>query len=354
METTGILNIERPAELLHYLREHGHIRRDEAPVFTPLPGGVSNRTVRVDRVEGDSFVLKQALARLRVETEWYSDPRRIGQEALGLEWLERLAPAGTITPLRFRDANQHLLAMQAVPLPHENWKTRLLAGGLQRQHVGQFGGLLGTIHRRSWEQPAELSARFDNRTFFESLRLEPYYRFTASRHAAATKFFGDLIAETLATRIALTHGDYSPKNVLVYQDRLVLLDHEVIHFGDPAFDLGFSLTHFLSKANHLPAQRKEFLDATRFCWQTYQQTAAELAKTDGFEARAVRHTLGCLLARVDGRSPLEYLSAAERDRQRTVVLTLIRKPPERIPELVETLDNELQQTDKHALPNAAC
>jgi len=238
----GALDIERFDDLLRYLRERGHLKRDEVPAFTNLRGGISNRTVVVERPDGRAYVLKQALDKLRVQTEWRSEPRRIHLEALGLIWLERLMPPGTITPLLFEDTTQHLLAMQAVPREHENWKVRLLSGGLETPHVQQFAQCLGDIHRRSHAQKEHISALFDDRTFFETLRLEPYYRCAAARNPATARFFADLIAETLATRVSLVHGDFSPKNVLIYQDKLVLLDHEVIHFGDPAFDVGFSLT----------------------------------------------------------------------------------------------------------------
>jgi thiamine kinase-like enzyme len=201
--------------------------------------------------------------------------------------------------------------------------------------VKQFGQLLAAIHRKSREQSALLASVFEERCFFETLRLEPYYRFTASRVAEAAGFLETLIQDTALTQLALVHGDYSPKNILIHNGSLVLLDHEVIHFGDPTFDLGFSLTHFLSKAHHLPQQRQVFLKAARHYWNCYAGAAAEMVSLPGFEARAVRHTLACLLARVAGRSPLEYLNLEERERQRTVVLTLLQRKPETVPNLIE-------------------
>ena len=170
-----------------------------------------------------------------------------------------------------------------------------------------------------------------------SLRLEPYYAYTAERLSAARGFLHGLIAETRSNRVALVHGDFSPKNILVRSNRLVLLDHEVIHFGDPAFDLGFSLTHLLSKANHLPEHRDRFGRAVVLYWNTYASTSREL------EARAVRHTLGCLLARVDGRSPLEYLTEEERGRQRSAALDLMSTPPSSIAALVEEFIGRLNR-----------
>lgn len=329
-----MLDIEQPEQLLDYLQKAGHIAADEVPVFRVLAGGVSNRTVWVDRPTGESWVLKQALEKLRVKVDWFSSPERIHREALGMRWLTKLAPPGTITPLVFEDFTEHVVAMQAVPLPHENWKTMLLAGNLQLSHITQFGELLGTIHRQAWLQRQELQSLFSDRTFFESLRLEPYYAYTAWEVSEASSFLLSLIEETRSNQQTLVHGDYSPKNVLVHQNKLILLDHEVIHWGDPAFDLGFSMTHLFSKAHHLPDQRHLYGQAILQYWRTYCATLGDTEWTSDLEGRAIRHTLGCLLARVAGRSPLEYLSESERKRQRRVTLSLIKDPPYSVIELM--------------------
>jgi hypothetical protein len=326
---SGDLDIERPEHLLAYLRASGRIGPGETPRMRPLPGGVSNRAVLVERPNGEAWAVKQALAKLRVAVDWFSSPARIEREALGLRWLATLAPPGTTTPLIFEDRDRYILAMAAVPEPHDNWKSLLLAGRVDPDHVAQFGRLLGTIGRNAAGDP-EIAAVFDDRTFYDSLRLEPYYRYTAAQVPAAATFYAALLDETWATRLTLVHGDYSPKNVLVHRGRLILLDHEVIHYGDPAFDLGFGLTHLLSKAHHLPAQRPAFAAAAALFWETYVDTLGDVSWAAGLEARAVRHTLACLLARVAGRSPLEYLDPAERARQQAVVTALMRDPPERL------------------------
>ena len=273
--------------------------------------------------------------------DWFSDPERIHREALGLRWLEELAPLETTTPFVFEDYENHLLAMKAVPEPHENWKTMLLEGSLKTDHVKQFAQLLGTVHRGGYEHHDEVARIFDDRSFFESLRLEPYYGYSAEQVPEAAGFLQALIEETRAHRDTLVHGDYSPKNILVREGTLVLLDHEVIHFGEPAFDLGFSLTHFLSKAHHLPGKRPAFAEAARLYWSVYRDEVGHLAWTRDLEERAVRHTLGCLLARVAGRSPLEYLDEEEIDRQSKTVLTLMHDPPRDVPALVESFVGRL-------------
>jgi len=319
------VDIEDAGALVAYLRARGRIAADEQPAIARLSGGVSNRTVLVERAGGEAWVLKQALAKLRVAVDWFSSPERIRREALGMRHLRELAPEGSIVRLVFEDPEQNLLAMEAVPEPHDNWKSLLLAGRIEAAHVTAFGALLGTVHRRASERAGELAAAFADRSFFESLRLEPYYLYAAEQTAAAAPFLRALVDETRRQRDTLVHGDFSPKNVLVQGGRLVLLDHEVIHFGDGAFDVGFALAHLLSKGHHLPGHRAAFAAAAVAFWDAYARAAGPAAAER--QPRAARHGLGCLLARVDGRSPLEYLDGAARARQRAAALALLDRPP---------------------------
>ncbi len=337
---TNLLDIENGDALVAYLRDTGRIEPDESVQVRTLAGGVSNRTVLVRRPAGEAWVLKQALPKLRVQVDWFSDPQRNEREATGMRALEQLAPPGTIPPLVFEDRQLHLLAMMAVPHPHENWKTRLLAGQVESHRIAQFAELLGTIHAHASGQAGELAQRFADRQYFESLRLEPYYEFAATQVPETSEFLRQLVKETRATRVTLVHGDYSPKNVLLHADTMMLIDHEVIHWGDPAFDLGFSLTHLLSKAHFLIAQRDAFADAARQYWRLYCSALVQVSSpavpwASALQQRVVRHTLGCLLARVAGRSPLEYLDQQHRRRQREVVVQLMRCPPTTVDDLTD-------------------
>jgi 5-methylthioribose kinase len=327
------LDIEQPGALEDYLRAAGRLAPGACVTISRLAGGVSNRTMLV-KGPGIAWVVKQALAKLRVKVDWFSDPARIEREAAGMRVLYELAPHGSITRPLFEDAANHLMAMEAVPEPHENWKTLLLAGTVERTHVEQFAALLGNVHAKSAARREEFARDFAERRFFESLRLEPYYAYTAGQVPAAVDFLRKLIDQTMSRRDTLVHGDYSPKNVLVHAGRVVLLDHEVIHFGEPAFDLGFAMTHLLSKAHHVHGDRTLFAEATLDFWRTYRQTLGPAEWNADLEERAVHHTLGCLLARVAGRSPLEYLGEPERALQRGVVVALMADTPRTIDSLV--------------------
>ena len=333
-EQAGVIDIENSAALLVYLRHRGIVDYNEAPDVRVLKGGVSNRVVLVKPKSAKPFVLKQALRKLRVDVDWFCTPERVQREALAIRYLAGITPAGTVPRVVFEDSEQYLYAMEEVPEPHRNWKEMLLGGELVQSHVEQFAFLLGTIHKHSSGSVQELTSAFGDRSIFDILRLEPYYRYTASRIREAERFLDALASDTLSRQISLVHGDYSPKNILIYEGRLALLDCEVVHLGDPAFDIGFSMTHFLSKANHLKAERSSFSDAAIYYWTTYSGLVRDQPWHPDLEARAVRHTLGCCLARVAGRSPLEYLSEPERTTQRSAVLSLLASPPATIPELV--------------------
>lgn len=332
------INIENTTALTEYLVQNEHIRPDESPSIQILTGGVSNRSVLLERANGEVWVIKQALARLRVEADWFSDPARIQREALGIRWLARFTPPGTIPKLVFQDVKNHILAMSAVPQPHTNWKTMLLQGDVDPAHVIQFAQILAGIHRQSHQQRDNVEPIFRERRFFESLRVEPYYSYTAAQRHETVAFYERLIAATRVQVHTLVHGDFSPKNILIHDGRLVLLDHEVIHFGDPAFDIGFSMTHLLSKAHHVIKARQAFLSAAHTYWTHYLENTVSL--TD-FEDRAVRHTLACILARVDGRSPLEYLTDQERHTQRHTALRLMKDMPPTMPALINLFAKEL-------------
>lgn len=297
-------------------------------------------TILVRRERGPDFVVKQARERLAVKEDWFSDPARIHIEAAAMRALQELVPPGSVPALLFEDHGRHLIAMEAAPEPHENWKTLLLQGRLEADHVGQFARLLSGIHRGSFGSD-HFRGLFPDRSFFENLRLEPYYLFSARQQALAAAFLEELVADTRAVALTLVHGDFSPKNVLVHQGRLILLDHEVMHFGDGAFDVGFALTHLLSKARHVAGKREEFLEAAAHFWAVYSEGFRPDA---AWERRAVRHTIACLMARVRGKSPLEYLSPEHREQQEKTCLRLMGECPGSMSGLKDFIQKDLERS----------
>src|SRR6202030_906891 len=132
-------------------------------------------------------------AKLRVQSDWFSDPARIQVEANGLRYLPRVTPKGSIPSFLFEDTAENLLAMEAVPEPHQNWKQQLLGGEIDPQFFGQFAKLLGSIHRGGFSRREELAPFFAGKQFFKTLRLEPYYQYSATVVEQAASFLEELV-----------------------------------------------------------------------------------------------------------------------------------------------------------------
>jgi aminoglycoside phosphotransferase (APT) family kinase protein len=268
-----------------------------------LSGGISNVVLAVSW-DGGRAVLKQSLPRLRVATEWTFDRGRIRNERRCMELLGELLPEGTVPAVLAHDDERFLFVMSHAPDGGHVWKDDLLAGHVDLPTAARAGELLGTIHRRT-AGDAAVAAAFADQTPLIQGRVDPYHRTAA---AANPDLAGVVLAEVdrlLATRTALVLGDWSPKNLLAYPDHVLALDFEVAHLGDPAFDVAFLLTHLVLKGVHRPQDRAALRRAATAFLDAYMSVAGAAAPDDG----AVVAELGCLLlARVDGKSPAEYLT----------------------------------------------
>ena len=275
------VDIESAPALVDYLRAAGHIDRLGRPA-NPHP---RRRRVEQDGARRARRPARRGCSSRRCRScasrsDWFSDPARIRREAEALRWLPKLAPPGTITPLVFEDPEQHLLAMQAVPQPHENWKSMLLAGRVDRDHVEQFAATARARSTASRAERRDELRRVVRRPLV--LRVAParaVLRVHRRRRCPRRRAFLHELDRRHARRrdrrssTATTARRTSSSTT----GRLVLLDHEVIHWGDPAFDLGFALTHLLSKAHHLPRAPRRVRDAARtFFWQATATTLGDV------------------------------------------------------------------------------
>lgn len=327
------LDIEDFAQLEIFLRTRGVLAPSDTVSCTLLTGGVSNRTVRVAKSRGPNLVVKQALAKLRVSVDWYSAPERIHREFAALDVFGGLLP-DQVPQAYFQDRNHHVIAMSEIPQPHHNWKSLMMQGQVEPRAWVAFGQMLAHVHRATGQDLVPVPAELYDRTYFETLRLEPYYLYSGRQVPAAQTFLEDLVTDTRARQNALVHGDYSPKNILVHNGVLHLLDFEVCHAGDPAFDVGFALTHALGKAHWHHRLRHTFLDCAWQFWQAYGAAGLLPAFGPDMERRSIRHATACLLARAAGRSPLEYLDEAQRARQVQAAIALAYTGPASIQDLL--------------------
>lgn len=303
----------------------GRVELSSRATVRLLGGGVSNVVALVED-GAQRIVLKQSLPRLRVRDRWLADRGRIDREWEVMRALAELLPSGRLPQLLFRDEGRFLYAMRAAPDESVDWKTELLAGTCDPATARQAGATLGLIIRSTWERRS-LRERFSDRTAFDQLRTDPYYRTVAVRHPGLAGLVEDWIAASSRRQVAMVHGDWSPKNLLVSAGGLICIDFECAHFGDPSYDAGFLLNHLILKAFRRPELSPSYLSLARVAmgWTLGMLPVGAL---EWFEASAMRHLGFLMLARVDGKSPVEYLRTdVERNAVREFALDLIRDPP---------------------------
>jgi aminoglycoside phosphotransferase (APT) family kinase protein len=287
------------------VRRMGLASADEAVQLSALTGGVSSEIVRV-QVGPRVFCSKRALPQLRVAAEWLAPVGRNAAEADWMAFAAKVVPQA-VPALLGRDPEAGAFAMAYLePADYPVWKGQLLAGVVEPATAEQVGRTLVALHAAS-ARTRGLAERFAHQDNFFQLRLDPYFVSAARAHPALAATLHRLVDDTARTQRALVHGDVSPKNILVGRQGPVLLDAECATWGDPAFDLAFCLNHLLLKGWLLPAQRPGLLRSIEGLRASYLagvdwEDAAQL------ELRVARLLPALLLARVDGKSPVEYLS----------------------------------------------
>lgn len=287
-------------DFLEELKRAGVVRHDHA-ALEPLAGGVSSDIYRV--VDGDRvFVAKRALENLRVADDWKADLSRNLFEQEYIRWVSEFRP-DAVPKILYADSKSAYFCMEYLE-GFLNWKTELMAGRVVPDVASRAGKLLGEIHRRSWLNPT-LAARFDASENFEQLRLDPYLRTAALRNPELAREIEGELERLRTSRQCLVHGDFSPKNILYHGERLVVLDCEVACFGDAAFDLAFPLSHLLLKALYHSPESFPLESLWKGLVSGYQCGNPEHGPQ--VESTVVRLLPMLLLARVDGKSPVEYL-----------------------------------------------
>ena len=276
-----------------------------------LGGGVSNRVVQVQSDE-DCLVLKQPRPNLAVEEDWPADIDRVHNEAAATRVyesiLDRTELAASVPSVRFEDHSQDVVGFECAPDNARMWKGDLLDGHVDARVAREVGRVLGIVHDSAADEP-ELLDPFESKLPFDQLRIDPYHRTVASRHPDVADAVDAASERLLGSDRTLVHGDYSPKNVLVEDAgtfRVWILDFEVAHRGDPSFDTAFMLNHLFIKSVYNSEQGEEYRRAARAFFDAYVENVPWDIEGETIEELGV-----LMLARVDGKSPVEYVDRAE-------------------------------------------
>ena len=320
----GELDRQPDPSILAFVGRTGLVAKSGTARLTPLAGGVSSDIWLVED-DSRSFCVKRALPRLRVAAVWLAPVERNLFEAAWLRGAARLAP-GSVPEVLAEDPEAGMFAMEYLdPSRYRCWKADLLAGRVDQTVARAVGKRLGALHSL-FARELDAPTRFATDKNFYALRLEPYLLATARAHADLAGPIEFLAARTANTKRTVVHGDISPKNILIGPAGPVFLDAECAWFGDPAFDLAFCLNHLLLKCLAAPAAAADFLGAFQGL------AAAYLAEVDWefaaeVELRAATLLPGLFLARIDGKSPVEYVTLeASKEQVRRVARSLLLHP----------------------------
>ncbi len=295
---------------------------------TALPGGVSSDIWKVE-LGGRTVCVKRALARLKVAADWWAPVARNAFEAAWIETAGAVVPAAA-PRLLGQDPEAGLIAMDYLdPGEFPLWKEKLRQGRAETQDARGVAAALVAIHAATAKRD-DIARRFASDDIFHAIRLEPYLETAARAHPDLAPTLTEIVERTAATRLALVHGDVSPKNILIGPRGPVFLDAECAWYGDPAFDLAFCLNHLLLKCLWTPEAAPVFLDCFAVLARTYLDGIA-WEPPEALEARAAPLLAGLFLARIDGKSPVEYVTEeTDKAHVRRVARALLEAPLDRL------------------------
>jgi 5-methylthioribose kinase len=319
---TPDLDVVRALERLGLATPGGDVR------FARLTGGVASDIWRVD-ADGRRFCVKRALAKLKVAEDWRAPVERSRHEYNWIRTARQVVASAAPEPLGYDEAAGLIALSYYDPTEVRLWKDELKSGRVDIAFARAVGRSIGRIHAgTAGDRHVEDLFRTDR--IFHAIRLEPYLLATARRHPDVASRLEQLVETTTGTKKALVHGDVSPKNILVGPQGPVFLDAECAWYGDPAFDAAFCLNHLLLKCLWTPTARDDFLAAfDAFAAAYLAEVTWESA--DDLERRVAHLLPGLFLARVDGKSPVEYLThEADKARVRRVARRFLAEPVERL------------------------
>ncbi len=313
------------------LTRMGLLAPGERARYTALTGGVSSDIWKVE-TSAQTFAVKRALPKLKVAADWYAPVVRNAFEVKWMEMVRDIVPRA-VPQVLGHDPAAGLFAMTYLePASYHIWKTDLRDGHTDDAFAAEVGRSLVRIHAATAKNP-NIAAAFATDATFHAIRLEAYLEATALTHPQVADALMALSRATLATKLALVHGDVSPKNILVGPDGPVILDAECAWYGDPAFDLAFCLNHMLLKCLWTRAAAARFLALFDILSQNYL-AGVSWESPETMERRTAHLLPGLFLARVDGKSPVEYLTKENQKAQvRRVALSFLANAPARLSEI---------------------
>jgi 5-methylthioribose kinase len=288
---------------------------------------------------GISWIVKQARPALERFPQYRASTSRILAEARWFEIAQRLDREGVCPRVLHVDESERALVLEDLG-DAERLDSALARGADVGAALAALARLLGAVHAATAGDAAladhfpnaDLRALHGEHIFALPYRpndfpLSPRVRARAEalgRDAALVALAGAAHARYREARDALVHGDVQAGNVLLTATGPKLLDAEIAHLGDPAFDVGTLVAHVQIAAL---ARRTDARAGVAALWRSYRDACGS-APAPPFAA-AARYAGLELMRRTIGAARVPLL---ERDEVALAAIDfaerLIRQPPE--------------------------
>ncbi len=281
------------------------INQEKIIQYKKLTGGVSSEVYHV-RTNKNNYCIKRSLKRLLVKKKWIANTNRIKFEYLWLKHCQSILKRNIPNTYEFNDKKKYIVMEYLKTSQYKTLKQLYFKRIININTIKLISKHLYTIHSNSSNYKTKKTFEGNYKNFYD-LRLDPYFNEVGRVYPKYKGYIKKINEDYIKNSSTLVHGDFSPKNILVDKNKIIYLDAECCNFGDPVFDLVFFTNHLLIKSIFFKDKSQEFI---KLYLSFYKEYLSNLS-TKNFNSyidRIIKMTPIMLLSRVDGKSPVEYIS----------------------------------------------
>ena len=280
------------------------INKEKILNYKRLKGGVSSEVYKVT-TNTKTYCIKRSLKKLMVKKKWIVNQNRIYFEYLWLYYCKQILQNNIPKTYHYNSLKKYIVMEYLDNTKFKTLKELYFKKNINLSTIKTISNHLYKIHNLSKNSNVKKIFSKNSRNFF-NLRLDPYFNEVAKVYPHFKKKVNKINANYKKSSITLVHGDFSPKNILVGKNKIIYLDAECCNYGDPVFDLVFFSNHLLIKSIFISEKKELFLKAYKLFYKQYMRKLSKY-EYKNYLKRILDMTPVMLLARVDGKSPVEYI-----------------------------------------------
>ncbi len=328
-----------PKEIHSASVNFGLLSKDEEYKSKKITDGVSSDIWHV-KTTNLEYCIKRALAKLTVKEDWFAPVDRNNFEARYFQSCKKIAPKSFPTLLG-HDNKKFILAMEWF----DNnkfivWKKKLLNKSISLKDGKRIGKLLGEVHKYFYKKQKYKKLFLNDETFY-AIRIEPYLVFTSKFYPELSNHYKSTIDYLLNNKSTVIHGDFSPKNILIGKNFPVILDAETACWGNPVFDLAFFNNHLILKSILNNNICRGYIRLSKNFLDSYLSNFSQINYKLFIKKFIILQAL-LILARVDGKSPVEYFSSSHKSLARILARNIISSKSLKLSNLFDIWENVIK------------